>query len=95
LPNLYKCPISDIGSFRDAWLLGVVGATLMSYDPSICETSREAGTYAGRIIKGGKPANLPVMLSAKFEPVISLKTAKATGVMVPQSLLIAADEVIE
>jgi putative tryptophan/tyrosine transport system substrate-binding protein len=83
LPAIYQ--------FRDF----AVAGGLMSYDPDIVDAHRKIGVYAGQILKGAKPADLPIQQPTKFNFVINLKTAKAMGLEAPANLLAQADDVIE
>jgi len=108
--GLYVCidPLTDANKIRIATLAasarlptisgfrkGVEAGSLVYYGPNVPNLFRRAAEYASRILRGAKPADLPVLAPTKFELVINLRTAKALGIVIPKMLLVAADEVIE
>ncbi len=97
---LHRIPLADLAlKYRLPTMYGLregmMAGGLMSYGPSLAHNSRRAATYVDKIFKGTKPGDLPVEQPTKFELVINLKTAKALGITIPQSVLGRADEVIQ
>ena len=86
-PKAIPCTYEDAGFVEEGGL--------MSYGPNVPDLYRRAAIYVDKIIKGAKPADLPVEQPTKFELVINLKTAKALGLTVPDSVIVSADKVIE
>jgi putative ABC transport system substrate-binding protein len=99
----YFSEIRTLASFASRYRVPTIGPLrafadsggLMSYGANIPDVARQTGIYVGRVLKGDKPSDLPVVQPSRFEFVINLKAAKALGLTVPQSLQVAADEVIE
>jgi putative ABC transport system substrate-binding protein len=72
-----------------------VDGALMSYGASLADTYRQVGVYAGKLLRGAKPDDLPVLRPTKFELIINIQAARALGLSVPQSILVVSDELIE
>jgi putative tryptophan/tyrosine transport system substrate-binding protein len=98
--TVHRAPIISAAAQNNVpavyWLSGFArDGGLLSYGPDLLDIWRRTATYVDRILRGEKPADLPVQLPTKFQMVVNLKTAKALGLTVPQSILVRADEVIE
>jgi putative ABC transport system substrate-binding protein len=94
-PKIRALAVSHAMLTISSWEGFAADGGLISYGTSIDDANRQIGVYAGRVLKGEKPADLPVQQSTKFKLVVNLKTAQALGLTVPQSILARADEVIE
>jgi putative tryptophan/tyrosine transport system substrate-binding protein len=99
-PLVHRAPIILLAARNNVpavywYAVNVKDGGLLSYGPNVPDIFRRSASYVDRILRGEKPAELPVQVPTKFEMVVNLKTAKALGLTVPQSILLRTDEVIE